>query len=682
MEMKKFDQVLDGVGNGSLRAMQDKLISVNTHLADLGFSMEKVNESILGLLSSGVSWARSTSEVLARTTMELHGVTGAATSEITSMFSELIKKAKLSDETLKTSANVFVGYNQNVKQFKDLGPMSFANFKDAIMSSNNALLLAQRTSDIFAKNMMADLSSLSGMATALGMSVSEMNSKFEEAGSLIGSATSGFRDLLVISGGAQIGNLMTDQFNKTDSMLKMVGFLQDLNRQFGNNINITAQVAQQAWGLSKEQSLQLLNMTTQQQSHVRELQALMKSMDEDRVHKAYEGVTNNIVDTWEKVKASFMNVFERAVGGSHGLGKLQEALTHIVQKLQEAINGPTASKIMKFFENIFDSAGPWLGDIVNSIDKTLDKVMNNKKGVLHGMLEGILDVGRPIFDLLTEKIISAISIASDIFVAKLKGMLPDWLTGGLSQAESRALNSYGGPNIDQHTLEANRLREQNGSIWTQTLAGASAGGIAGGIAGAVGGAGIGGVPGYVLGGLIGGVGALAHVLWKNHTLEQQALAEEIKKGSQEQQAAQAKMFGGPTGEVLNQHIESLSRQIAKDKDQLGDFTSVGAKGDDLTYGRDSEGVVRFMSVAEKQFQLQEEIAAKQKEKDEEIAEHNKVMEDGARAQVEANERSKSQTGGQQSQQASNSAVSNQAGSHNLLAGNLAYASAATYGRTL
>ena len=165
-----------------------------------------------------------------------------------------------------------MGFNNAAKNLK-LANISFGTLKSAIDSSTNAIMIASAKGAQFAEKMGKDLITLAGLATNLGLSVDEINNKFEEAGNLITSESSGFRAMLALSGGANFNQMITGQFDKTDAMLKVADKLQQLNRQFGGNLNITAQIAEKQFGISKETALILLNMTVEQQRLIRETQA-------------------------------------------------------------------------------------------------------------------------------------------------------------------------------------------------------------------------------------------------------------------------------------------------------------------------------------------------------------------------------------------------------------------------
>ena len=533
MEMKKFDQVFMGVGEESLKNFQGELFKLNDGVKDLGISMEKVNGIVLAAISSGVTAARAMSSSLNRDVQELSGVTGVEAGQISSFFDELIKKIRISDASIHNIGNTLTGFNQKVDQFKDLGHISFQGFTEAINTSSTALLIAQHNGDQFAKDMIADLATMTSMATTFGMSVSELNGKFEESGSLISSATSGFRDLLVISGGANMNNLMTDQFNKTESMLKMATYLQDLNKKFGNNINLTAQVAAQAFGLSKDAALQLLNITESEKSHLREMKQLLTTLDEDNVSKAYQKVTHTIVDAWEKVKASAMNVFERVIGGSQGMGRLQTTLTNIVEKLQAFINGPTFLKIVNVFDNMFDSIGGWLSDIVDNLGHLMDDIQGNGKGFWGSVGDALLTVFDPIVQLL----ISAAQKMGEVFASGAMNFLTMGFSGWWYDLWASKDDGANKPSSDTSALAI-----------------------------------------------------------KNSPV-----------------------------------IQSLNNSNKQDQAALDGMNSVGAKGSDLAFGKDSNGNVGFMTVAEKQYLLQKEIDDNNKKKE---AEEKKLQEKRDKVQEE------------------------------------------------
>lgn len=533
MEMKKFDEVFGGVGETDLFKMRKQLIGINTSMLDLGMTTEKVNGVVLNYLKSGISYSRAMSDSLVRTTLELSGATGVATDEISGLFSQLIKTTQMTDGSIKTIGNSFVGINQLALKFGDIAASSFKDFSEGLTTSSNSLLIAAKNGKQFTDNMIKDISTLVSLTTTLGLSIGEINGKFEEAGNILSSQSSGFRDMLIIAKGANINDVMNDTFDKTSAMLKTAEFMQRLNTQFNGNINITSQVVAQQFGVSKETALRLLQLDDKQKAHIREMQKLMVNLDENAVSKSYKKVTATLVDAWEKVKASAMNAFERAVGGSNGLTRLQEVLTRLVEKFQNAINSPTGNSLVGGITKLLDNVADWASNIISNVEKFINWISGPKT-----FGEKLKDAIKFAFGHIIEILMAAaMPMGSLIAVGMMKAIAP-----------------YIGPKWATNMLGINDKNFDKQS--SDLMAGFKS-------------------PDGGLGS--GGNSAIPAAL-----------------------AAITKLY---------------DRRIDDDKKKIDDLNSVGAKGDDLTYGRRHDGTIGFMTVAERQFDLQEDIKKAEEEKE-------------------------------------------------------------------
>jgi hypothetical protein len=506
-------------------------------MLDLGMTTEKINGVVLNYLKNGISYSRAMSDSLVGTTLELSGATGVATDEISSLFGQLIKTTQMTDSSIKTIGNSFVSINQLALDFGDIAASSFKDFSEGLTTSSNSLLIAAKNGKQFTDNMIKDISTLVSLTTTLGLNIGEINGKFEEAGNILSSQSSGFRDMLIIAKGANIKDVMNDTFDKTSAMLKTAEFMQRLNTQFNGNINITSQVVAQQFGVSKETALRLLQLDEKQKAHIREMQKLMVSLDENAVSNSYKKVTATLVDTWEKVKAGAMNAFERAVGGSSGLTRLQAILTNLVEKFQNAVNSPTGNSLVTGLTTLLDKVSDWASSLVLKVEEFINWLSGPKT-----FGEKLKDAIKFAFGHIIEILMAAAGpMGSLIAIGMMKAIAPHMAFRGYSIFDTNGLD----------TQSSNIIKEFKSTDKE------------------------------------GGTSAIPAAL-----------------------AAITKLYDS---------------RINEDKKKLDDLNSIGARGDDLTYGRRHDGTIGFMTVAERQFDLQEDMKKAEEEKAKKEEEYKNSM---------------------------------------------------------
>ncbi len=366
-EVKKFDQLIGGMGQKGVTEFTHKLRVLNDSVWGLGYSLEKVNEVALGFVQAGVSVERSMSGPLTAGVLQLSGATGVAASEIQAVYAQLLKSTRIEVEQLNNMGNAFIQFNQYANKSGVLGQVSFRNFAEAITSSANALAIAATKGKAFTDSMTRDLMSLSGLATTLGLSISEINGMFENAGSMITSADSPFRAFLAISGGANINQMLTNQFNKTDAMLKGVEFLQNFNKSFGNNIQLTAQVAAQQLGISKEMAITMINTQQKTIDSMRKGQQELATIQTDATKKAFEDVNSDISSVWNRVKTMFVTLFQNVMGDSSGMKRLLRSVEDILGNFKNLMQ---SSGFLQRMANFVNNIANWLaGNAMDTVKK-------------------------------------------------------------------------------------------------------------------------------------------------------------------------------------------------------------------------------------------------------------------------------------------------------------------------
>ncbi len=373
-EVKKFDQLFGGVGSVGIETLVSQMAKLNGHVWGLGVSIEKVNEIVYDATKAGLNFSRAINETMVTNILELSGAVGVASGEITGLYTELLKTTRIGVPSLVRMSDTFIQMNQEIKNTSTLGQVSFGTFKDAILSSADALGIASAKGSEFTDKMIRDLSTLSTLATTLSLSVSGLNRMFDEAGSMLTNSDSKFRTLLAISGGANINQMLSNQFNKTDAILKAVTYVQQLNREFGNNIQITAQVVERSLGISKDVAIKLINMRQSTISDMLKVQKELGSIQTDATREAFEHVNSGIQDQWSRLKQMVTNFFQVAVGKSSGMRTLVTSIENLLTRLRVFM---TDSGGLVKLQSVITKVADWIGNnltrLLNWISEKIDQ---------------------------------------------------------------------------------------------------------------------------------------------------------------------------------------------------------------------------------------------------------------------------------------------------------------------
>lgn len=601
-ELVKFDKVLGGIGEDGLYTLRQELNGISKELGHLGKTTEFLDEVVLGYMKSGVSLARSMSKDLIGTTAQVAEITGQSVESIGSFFGDLIKKINLSDKSLDDMSGSFIKYNRAANMVKGV-IISFDSFKEAITSSSNALLVAASRGEYFTSRMMKDLTSLSGLATTLGLNIGEINGKFEDAGNLIGNMSSGFRSLLVVSGGANIDQMLNNTFDKTESMLKMSTYIQGLNKQFGGNINLTAQVVSQFGGISKEMALQLGRMTDKERQRIDEIRKFNAELRNDDVADSYNKITHELAATWDKVKAAFLNIFQMAVTKSGGVTSFVSKLTSIVDGFKNALTGDTAQRFIKGLTGVLDKlSGPF--------SNTLDTVLQ--------LMEDFADPTKSMWSSIGSFLLKTFSGVVDILINTAKTMgelIVQGMLSGLSKSGGVLGTMIGRSERDIEINKIdNKLAEERGTKKQDNT--------------------------YMLG-LISAAGiapVLAKTVWdklmpsfdkeRNNRINEldtklSGKGGNIKSDTVNKDVDKDKVSKQHLAIALTENkskLSKLERDISLNKDELRGFRELGLKPTDIAFGQKFkegkwEGEERFMTIAERQQYLRKEIEYKEAEKE-------------------------------------------------------------------
>lgn len=407
-ELNKFNILMGGVARDRINKFNTELNDTIKATAALGLGLSNVFSVVTGYIKGGLNPHIALQKELVSVTGQLAVISGDSAESMASFFSKIMVGSKITTENLNSLGNSFVSINRMAEKSGLLASVSFTDVKEAISSVGTALLLASNRGSMFTDTMAKDLVSLTTLSKTLGVSVSEINGKFEEASNLLNSPDSGFRAILAISGGANVSDMLSNSFNKTDAMLKVASTLERLNAGLGGNLNLMGQIAQQSFGISKEAAIKYATMTQEQKHAIIDAQRSAEKMRTDGVTDAYNSVTGTLEVTWDKFKNVMMMSFQRAFAGNSGI---QNFLGNMTDKLNSWVSGfgdpnspaqqfvdklaATFSKIADglswLFDNlvpIMDRIGNWLNSIISSTkDKTLMDSISHAFGQV--LLDGI-----------------------------------------------------------------------------------------------------------------------------------------------------------------------------------------------------------------------------------------------------------------------------------------------------
>jgi hypothetical protein len=418
-QLNDFNKVMGGVTRERLMKFNEGLNQTITSLGQYGFALSEITNTVKAFMVSGLNPAVAMNKSLIETTMKLHEVTGESNTELASFFSSILRGSKIGGDSLKVLGGNFAAFNQSVEASGILGNISFGDVKEAINSVGTALLIASNKSKTATNRMMNDLVALTGLSKALNISVSELNSKFEEAGNLISSQESGFRAILAISGGANIQNMLSNQFNKTEAMLKVSDRLAMLNKQFGGNLNILGQVAEQTFGLSKDVAIKLATMSREQKAALQQARDDAEKMQSSALDKSFKSVTDTLSNSWERFKNILINVFHTTFAGNSGLQNFLSKAGAMMNRWVSEIGNPNSGfgklvdKLKGFVTKLFDGLSEWLDKLEPWIDKLMrwiDEVLVSfsEDGFVEGMKKMLGDVLTSVVKVVFAAISSAI----------------------------------------------------------------------------------------------------------------------------------------------------------------------------------------------------------------------------------------------------------------------------------
>jgi hypothetical protein len=386
-ELNKLNVLMGGLARDRINAFNASLNNTFKELTHLGVGVGAVLESMAGFISGGLNPAIAFQGHLIETSVKLAKITGESAQAVSKFFASIMVGSKVSGDNLRVLGDSWAKMNRVAEASGILASTSFNDVKEAITSVGSALLIASNMGSEFTDKLSKDLVSLTTLSKTLGLAVGSINSKFEESANLLSNPDSGFRALLAISGGANVGQMLSNNFDRTEAMLKVAGTLERLNMALGGNLNLMAQVAQQSFGVSKEEAIRLATMTEQQKNAIAQAQRDAEKMKADGITDAYNSITGTLSETWEKFKNVMMMTFQRAFAGNNGL---QSFLGKVTDKLQEWIDGfgdPNSpaqqfvdklsnaitwisDKLGELFDNLvplLERFGKWAGELLQTI---------------------------------------------------------------------------------------------------------------------------------------------------------------------------------------------------------------------------------------------------------------------------------------------------------------------------
>ncbi len=362
--LNSYNKLLGGQSIAAQRKFNTQLNETIAATTKYGFELGTVLQSMTAYIQHGLAPQIATNAKLIETTGMLSKVTGESTDTIASMFSSLILGSRATVSQLETMSNQFTAFNKSIEETGSIiGPISMNKLKEAIDSTGTAFIIATSKGDSFVKKLTNDLIGLSALTQSLGISVSEINSKFEEASNLILNSSSKFRGLLAISGAADINNMLTNQFNRTDATLKVIKELKSLNDQFGGNLNIMGQVAQEAFGVNKDTAIKLAQTSQAQIDSLQRIQDFSNKVMNKSLKDSYDSVRSTLSESWEKLKAVFQSFMYRIMSNP----ALQEALTrigHTISSFAESLGDKNSvlGKLTDLLSNWLTKGADWINN--------------------------------------------------------------------------------------------------------------------------------------------------------------------------------------------------------------------------------------------------------------------------------------------------------------------------------
>lgn len=527
-ELNKFNILMGGLSRDRIHQFNMELNDTIKATTYLGLGLSNLFSIVTGFIKGGLNPHIALQKELVDITGKLSIVSGESAEAMSGFFAKLMVGSKITAENLHALGNSFVNINRMAEESGVLASVSFGDVKEAISSVGTALLIASNKGGTFTDKMTKDLVSLTTLSKTLGVSVAELNGKFEEAGNLLNSPDSGFRAILAISGGANVSQMLSNTFDKTEAMLKIAGTLEKLNAGLGGNLNLMGQIAQQAFGISKEAAIKYATMTQEQKQAIMDAQKDAEKMRTDGITDAYNSVTGTLSATWDKFKNVMMMSFQRAFAGNSGI---QDFLGKMTDKLNSWVAGfgDPNSPAQQFIDRLSDTFAK-ISDGLSWLFDNLVPIMNK----IGNWLNEIIDTTK------NKNVMSAISSA----FGKI-------LMDGLVFALKSTLGS---------------------SIFWGTIIGT----IAGGIIGAVFGGGVGVVPGATLGGKLGAwIGGGVGVARMSN-----------QSSTEEEQSPNASSVANMMGPVTKTLVEQANRELEANRREQNRYR--GIKDTDAIIGSDGK----------------------------------------------------------------------------------------------
>ncbi len=401
--LNEFSKTMGGIGKDRLYIFN---AAVNTNLKSLqeyGFALGDIISSFDTYIKSGLNPAIATNQNLTKATMQLATVTGESASDMATFFSGIYRGSRLSLGQFEKIGEAFTTFNAAAEKSGKIGVISFGDFKEAINSVGTALLIAASKGDKFTEHLTSDLMGLTSLSKTLNISVSSINSLFEQASNLVNSQESGFRAMLAISGGAGIKQMLTNQFDRTDAMLKVSDKLEQLTARFGGNLNIMGQVAEQAFQIPKDVAIKFAQMTGEQKRAIQQAKQDSEYMKSGGLEKAWTNVSTTISTISDRFRNTIFNMFQRAFAGNAGLQRVLDHIGETLGKYMRELSEPNSG-----ISKIVDKLGEWVGkffdwtdsvitDIIPKLEKWINDLNTSFKkiagaGGAGGFLGGLKDV--------------------------------------------------------------------------------------------------------------------------------------------------------------------------------------------------------------------------------------------------------------------------------------------------
>ena len=462
---------MGGIAKDRIMLFNSEFNNTLTSLSGYGFALGDTLASIKGYIANGLNPAIATNAELTKTTLQLSAVTGQSSAEMAAFWAGIQRGSKLITSDFTNLGNAFTSFNASAEKSGVIGTISFNQVKEAISFVGTALLIAANRGSAFTQRLTADLMGLAGLANALNISITELNGKFEESGNLVSLADSPFRALLAISGGANIQDMLSNQFNRTDAMLKISDKLSQLSVQFGGNLNIMGQVAAQAFGVSKDMAIKFATMSSEQKRALEQAKNDAMMLNSGGLDKAWENVTATLSTTMDRLKNTVFTMFQRAFSGNSGIQQLLSNIGDKIHTFTTELTQPNSplSKIVDSLSGILNRMFTWFNDeFLPGFGSRLDKIVKwvgdtftvfTKDGFWSGVIkifkDAFIELFTDLLPLILKTMLGIGVIIADSIIYGLQIAVP-WFTKGkpedLGTTITKHLESIFGP-IDRSSKE-------------------------------------------------------------------------------------------------------------------------------------------------------------------------------------------------------------------------------------